>query len=415
MKISGKATKEGTQRYRERHLKNCHQTFFNEVGELTLSSLGIGTYNNRLEDHSLGLVTKAIEESIRSGINMIDSAICYAQEKAECSIRDGIRNLLELGEVSRDELVICTKGGVLPRPKENRADCVEWFAKNYVEPSKFSIDKNDLVNTAYCIHPEYLQDQLDRSLVNLGVETIDIYYIHNPEIQLLRFVPDVFYDQLRKAFEVMEDAVASGKIGAYGLATWRGFRVSPTSKRYLDLQKIKSIAQEVAAKRNKKDKLQFIQLPINMIMLEALVLPNQKIDGEAVSILEAASRLGIFPIASNSIDRRRLNKKIPKRIISAFDSNLHTDFQRKLQFTRSTPNLYSALVGMTKVEHVKQNLALKNVSSMERKKFFKITHSIEKSLFFHYSFRIFSHYIKTLSLDGVTKIGKNRSNLSNIK
>ncbi|MEL4895230.1 aldo/keto reductase [Crocosphaera sp. Alani8] len=396
MKISGKATKEGTQRYRERHLKNCHQTFFNEVGELTLSSLGIGTYNNRLEDHSLGLVTKAIEESIRSGINMIDSAICYAQEKAECSIRDGIRNLLELGEVSRDELVICTKGGVLPHPKENHVECVEWFAQNYVEPSRFSIDENDLVNTAYCMHPEYLQDQLDRSLVNLGVETIDIYYIHNPEVQLLKFAPDVFYDQLRKAFEVMEDAVASGKIGAYGLATWRGFRLSPTSKRYLDLQKIKSIAQEVAATRNKKDKFQFIQLPINMIMLEALVLPTQKIDGEAVSILEAASRLNIFPVASNSIDRQRLNKKVPKHIFSDFDNNLKTDYQRKLQYTRSTPHLSSALVGMTKMEHVRENLALKKISSIEKKKFFKITRLIERSLLFHHSFKTFFHYITTI-------------------
>jgi len=30
------------------------------------------------------------------------------------------------------------------------------------------------------IHPYFLEDQLNRSLKNLGLATIDIYYLHNP-------------------------------------------------------------------------------------------------------------------------------------------------------------------------------------------------------------------------------------------
>jgi predicted aldo/keto reductase-like oxidoreductase len=50
-------------------------------------------------------------------------------------------------------------------------------------------------------------DQLNKSLANLGIETIDVYYIHNPEKQLAKVEPDIFYNQLRTIFEVMEDAV----------------------------------------------------------------------------------------------------------------------------------------------------------------------------------------------------------------
>ena len=391
MMISGKATREGTQRYKERHIKNCHSTFFHEVGELTLSSIGLGTLTPPLNEQIYNLLTKAVEESIRNGVNMIDSSISYAYEQAERRVGEGIRNLIESGEASRDELVICTKGGILPHPTKNR---VEWFAQNYIEPSQFSIKKTDLVGTRYCIHPEYLQDQLDRSLDNLGVETIDIYYIHNPERQLSKFSPDVFYSKLRTAFEVMEDAVASGKIGAYGIATWEGSRLPRTARKYIDLARIKSVAQEAAG--NKEDKLKFIQLPLNMIRLEPLLLPIQTINGKAVSMLEAASHLGIFPVASHSIHKGRIAQRIPEDIISAFDNNFLNDYQRGLQFTRSTPALASALVGMTKLEHIKQNLALKEVSSIEKKNFRNMTHSIEGALFFHYNFRLFSHYIKTI-------------------
>jgi aryl-alcohol dehydrogenase-like predicted oxidoreductase len=65
----------------------------------------------------------------------------------------------------------------------------------------------------------YIQDQLNKSLANLGIQTIDVYYIHNPEKQLAKVEPDIFYNQLRTIFKVMKDAVLVGKIASYGLAT----------------------------------------------------------------------------------------------------------------------------------------------------------------------------------------------------
>ena len=375
MTILGRATKEGTQRYRERHKNHCDPTFFHEAGELIASSIGIGTLIGEPDEHNKGLLTKAIVESVRRGGNLIDSSISYGCQQSERSVGEGIRSLLELKEVSRDELIICTKGGILPHPEKNRAN---WFYQNYVEPSKFSINMKDLVRTRYCIHPEYLQDQIDRSLKNLGLQTIDIYYIHNPERQLLKITPDIFYDKLRAAFEVMEDAVLSGQIAAYGLATWEGFRLPVTSREHLDLAKIKSIAREVAG--NKEDQFRFLQLPLNMTMLEALLLPTQKIEGQSIPVLEAAYRLGIIPVASNSICKAQIAGQIPENINCAFDDNLWTDCQRGLQYTRSAPALATALVGMKTIEHIEENLALMNISSLERKNFQEITDSIVQEL-----------------------------------
>ncbi|GAX38384.1 aldo/keto reductase [Nodularia sp. NIES-3585] len=370
MAIPGKATPEGTRRYKERQ-KNCSPTFFRETGEFIASSIGIGSLIGDADEQTNALVAQAVIESVRRGVNLIDSAISYRCEQGESSVGKGIQRLLELGEASRDELIICTKGGILPYSGTNATD---WFYQNYVEKSNSSIKITDLIGTRYCIHPEYLLDQINRSLTNLGLETIDVYYIHNPERNLTEIAPDIFYEQIRAAFEVMENAVNNGKIAAYGLATWEGFRVSPTSRDHLDLVRLKSIAREVA--KNREDRFRFIQLPLNMAMPEALLTPTQKIEGKEVPVLEAAYHLGIHPIASNSIFQAQVVGQIPQTIALSFGHELSTDCQRALQYTRSAPMLLTALVGMKTIQHIEENLALSTVIPLQRELFQELTYSI---------------------------------------
>ncbi|MBR8835863.1 MAG: aldo/keto reductase [Stigonema ocellatum SAG 48.90 = DSM 106950] len=373
--LLGRATAEGTRCYRERHRKDCVPDHFREAGELIASSIGIGTYLGELNEQTNVLLTEAVVESVRRGVNLIDSSINYRYQLSERCVGKGVERLVESAEVSRDELIICTKGGFLPHQNQNQAD---WFYQHYVEPSNSEINMTDLVANEHCIHPEFLRDQLDCSLINLGLQTIDVYYIHNPEIQLCEVAPEEFYNRLRAAFKFMEDAADAGKIAAYGLATWNGLRIPSTSKDHLDLARAKSLAQEVTL--NKADRFRFIQFPLNMAMPEALVAPTQKIEEEQVPVLEAAYRLGIIPIASNSLCQAQVVGKIPENIASAFGDDLQTDCQRALQYTRSAPGLLTALVGMKAPEHIEENLALAIVTPLGRERFQQLTHSIVEVL-----------------------------------
>ncbi len=375
MILQDRATAEGTRRYKERHKKDCLPNHFREAGELIASSIGFGTYLGEADEQTNALVTIAAIESVRRGVNLIDSAINYRSQHSERSVGKGIRHLVESGEASRDELIICTKGGFLPHLNQNQAD---WFYRQYVEPSNSKLNMTDLVAKQHCIHPEFLLEQLNCSLTNLGVQTIDVYYIHNPEIQLSEVTKETFYNRLRAAFEVMEEAADAGKISAYGLATWDGLRVPPTDHDHLDLARAKSLAQEVAG--NKEDRFRFIQFPLNMAMPEALVAPTQKVGEEQVPLLEAAYRLGIIPIASNSLCQAQVVGKIPENIASAFGNDLRTDCQRALQYTRSAPGLLTALVGMKALEHIEENLTLTTVSPLGRENFQELTYSIVELL-----------------------------------
>src|SRR5687768_13054760 len=90
--------------------------------------------------------------------------------------------------------------------------------------------------------PSYLQSQIDQSLVNLGISTIDVYYIHNPESQLGSVSRAEFEARLRSAFELLERNITEGRIKMYGVATWSGFRVPSDDPGHLSLERLVQMA-----------------------------------------------------------------------------------------------------------------------------------------------------------------------------
>src|SRR5258708_34376894 len=91
--------------------------------------------------------------------------------------------------------------------------------------------------------PKYIGTMLDLSRKNLNLETIDIYYIHNPETQLEAIDRKEFLARIAKIFEFLEGAVANEKIGVYGTGTWNGFRAAPTERGWLSLDELRRIAR----------------------------------------------------------------------------------------------------------------------------------------------------------------------------
>lgn len=193
--------------------------------------------------------------------------------------------------------------------------------------------------------PAYLQHQLDQSLKNLRVSSVDVYYVHNPESQLGYVSEAEFYHRLQSAFERLEQNRGDGKLRYYGAATWNGFRVPPNARDYHSLERMVELASQVGGANHG---FRFIQLPINLAM------------AEGIDVAERAEALGVIAIASASLLQGRVARKLPDEIRIPLGS-LPTDAQTAIQFVRSAPGVTTALVGMSSVEHVEENLALAQV------------------------------------------------------
>ena len=363
--ISGYATPGGTEAYGGRVARAVSEHFRSFEGS-RLSSVGIGTYLGQEDAATDRRYRDAAMRALELGANLIDSAINYRHQRSERAVGEALAQLIGSGRLSREEVVVATKGGFIPFDGAVPADVKAYFTETYLGPG--ILRPGDVAAGCHAMTPRYLADQLDRSRRNLGLETVDIYYVHNPETQLGEVERPEFLRKVREAFAFLESAVQDGRIRCYGMATWNGYRQPPTANDYLSLAEMVDAARAVGGERHH---FKVIQLPYNLAMTEAFTRANQTVDGETVSALEAARRLGIYAVASASVYQGQLTRRLPP-VIQQYLPGLSTDAQRALQFVRSTPGIGSALVGMREVSHVEENLEVAKLPPMPWSEFQRI-------------------------------------------
>jgi aryl-alcohol dehydrogenase-like predicted oxidoreductase len=361
MTISGHASSDGTIRYASR-FPNAATNHFRNQQTLTLSSIGIGTYLGNPTEATDESYTNAVVRAVQLGANVIDSAANYRFQRSERSIGRALTKLATEG-FAREELIICTKGGYLPFDGAPPRDVREYVEETFVKPGIASF--HDFVGGSHCMTPGYLQNQLDQSLENMGLDSLDLYYIHNPESQLGHVSEAEFYHRIERSFELLESNRQQGKLKSYGVATWNGFRVSKESREYHSLTRLIEIAEKVGGTAHG---FKFIQLPFNLAMPEALTLLNHEVNGEPATLLEAAEALGVTVVASASMLQGRVAQNLPSSVRLPLGS-LETDAQTAVQFVRSTPGITTALIGMSRTEHVEENLKLVDVAPVDAEDF----------------------------------------------
>ena len=346
----------GTARFQRRFADRFANDFFRPfAGELAASSLGIGTYLGECEDADDIGYAEAIRAALERGINIIDSSINYRCQRSERVVGETLRAAMADGVVKRDEVIICTKGGYVPldtTPPPTRDDYLAYLQHTFVEPG--IVAPEDIVGGGHALSPSFIAHQIKASQANLGVRTLDVYYLHNPEQQLDSVQPARLRTILRRAFALLEERVVSGDIGCYGCATWNGLRTPPDARGHLDLSEIVGIARDVGGDDHH---FRIVQLPINLAMSEAIRLPTQRLGGRrVVPLLQATAELGISVVASASLMQPRLTTELPAAVRDSFPS-LATDAQRALAFVRSLPGVTCALAGMRSLAHVDENVA----------------------------------------------------------
>src|SRR5690348_12996922 len=154
-----------------------------------VSSIGIGTYLGECTPDDDSGYTDTIEAALLSGVNLIDTAINYRCQRSERAVGAALKRAIERG-MPRDAIVVATKGGFLPledSPPASRDDYREYLKREFFSLGVLTPD--DVVAGGHSLVPSFLRYAIQRSRTNLGVDSIDLYYLHNPEQQLAAVSP----------------------------------------------------------------------------------------------------------------------------------------------------------------------------------------------------------------------------------
>jgi len=345
------ATRDGTWAYRDRFDGAFARTYFRRFADCVVSSIGLGTYLGDADAATDERYRETVRRAVESGVNVLDTAANYRYGRSERAVGAGLR---EAG-VDREHILVATKGGFVPFEGERPDDPAAYVTERFIETGL--IEPEDLVR-GNCIAPAFLDASLDRSLDRLGLDAVDLYYVHNPETQLESRPREAVYDQLEAAFTRLEERAAAGDLGHYGVATWECFRVPPDHEAFLSLPEVVSRARAASdAAGTEATHFRAVQLPFNVHMADAFTVAAHDAPGGRKSALRFAHDAGLGVFTSASIGQGELARD--GAVPGAVEERLAGDspVQRALNFARSAPGVTCALVGTTTPEHVDENVA----------------------------------------------------------
>ncbi len=331
--------------------------FFKTFRGATVSGIGVGTWMGDLSKETDTRYIETLMHAASRGINVFDTAINYRHMQAERCVGNAVRRLVKSG-IPREALLISTKGGYITHDAAGSLSWDDYVRQEYLEPGLISAEE---MSRGHAVNPRFIRHQIDQSLSNLKLETVDIYYLHNPEEALAGLGAKEFRKLLTKTFAVLEEAVAARKIGCYGLATWDGLRVAKDDPRHLSLATAVAAARDAAG--TGEQHLAVIQLPFNIKDHQALTLPTQKVGRALLPALKAAEALGLYVMTSASVMQ---GAQIPEADESPLRAAApgYSLITAALQVSRSTQGVGTALVGMRRIHSVEEALAVAHMPAV---------------------------------------------------
>mmetsp|Transcript_7834 Transcript_7834/g.11447 ORF Transcript_7834/g.11447 Transcript_7834/m.11447 type:complete len:487 (+) Transcript_7834:82-1542(+) len=370
----------------------AHKDSFREAptGQI-LSTIGMGTYIGDKDDRTDNLVADAIVQSVNAGVNVIDSASNYRGGKGEISVGMALRRLFSNEEsnaiddepttprrrFSRSEIFISTKAGFVSSK--------ELFKR----AMKKGANKADFGGGGkHCIAPACLEASLDISLERMGIQTVDLFYLHNVAEKRDSEVASQaeLLDMIQRAFVHLEKERDLGRIRYYGLATFsKSFRLPPGQPGALDVFDVVNVARKakgcdilpsafVAKNDPNEDVLtcdhgfRYIQLPVSPASFPEMYTKSWQSKGFE-TLADAASRYKVGLFSSKSLGReppKCLDLSTRGTSLALMSKN---EKARILDITRSSPGLLSALVGHKTPAHVRANLDVMAISPLTTNEF----------------------------------------------
>jgi aryl-alcohol dehydrogenase-like predicted oxidoreductase len=234
-----------------------------QVSELCLGAMMFGQFGTRDHDESVRIIQQALD----GGINFIDTADVYSQGESEEIVAKAIAG-------RRDDLVIATKfTGRMGEGRNRRGGSRRW-----------------------------IMQECEASLRRLGLDHIDLYQMHRPDI----------HTDIDETLGALSDLVHQGKIRMFGSSTFPASEI---------------VEAQWTAERRGRERFVCEQPPYSLLVrgIEAEVLPTCERYGMGVIVwsplaggwLSGRWRQGATEITSSRASR------LPERYDLSLPGNQH--------------------------------------------------------------------------------------------
>ncbi|MEC9464531.1 MAG: aldo/keto reductase, partial [Myxococcota bacterium] len=286
--LPGHATPDAT---RQKAQQAFDSNAINTLGQTNLSVTPVSFGSYRLIDE-VPAHEEALELALSEGINLIDTSTTYTDGRSERLIGRVLRKLIHREQLERSQVVVVSKIGYLQGENLRNAVAREPSYEDVVEYHE---------ELWHCIHPNLLQEHLTASLQRLGLETLDVCLLHNPEYFLIHTervgggtrpaLEAEMQRRIEEAFKQFELERKNGRIRFYGVSS-NTFVDKQASFTTLSVSALMEIAHRVGGEEHG---FRVIQLPMNLLEAGATASRNTGVNNAETPLEYAKSQdLGVL-------------------------------------------------------------------------------------------------------------------------
>ena len=300
-----KASIEGTKKYFQKDKRShLEPTLLGRTG-WSVSPIGFGGYRTTVRS---AVHRDALKHALLNGCNLIDTSTNYADGDSEVLVGQVLGALFDSSQLNRDQVVVVSKVGYVQGTNLVLARDRQVNGVGFPDMVKYTDD------CWHCISPEFLEDQITRSLERLQLKTIDVLLLHNPEYYLkTEGDHSVYYERIRRAFEHLEKEVQRGRIQYYGISS-NTFPDPKESAEFTSLDTVADLAQTIS----KNHRFAVIQFPFNLYEPGAVLEANNL----GKTLLEFANNLNL-----GTLINRPLNSFHEDHLVRLADFDAPREFQ----------------------------------------------------------------------------------------
>ncbi len=295
---------------------------YRKVGKsgLKISEIALGSWLTFGGSVEAEIANKCLTAAVEQGINFIDSAEIYAHGEAE----KVIGKWLQEGAIDRKNLVISSK--------------VFWPMSEDI--NRWGLSRKNILNA------------IEGTLERLGVDYIDIYYMHRYD----------YTTPIKETIEVLDDLIRSGKVLYWGTSVWTAAQ----------LERVNAVAKDLKAHRP------IVEQPLyNMFnrFIELEIMSIVKTHGMGLTVwsplaqgLLTGKYLEGIPKGSRGEKSESIKKLLTEENLSKLQqlAGIAEELgiklnQLALAWILRRPEISAAIIGATKPEHVIENAQASDV------------------------------------------------------
>jgi hypothetical protein len=161
---SGRATLDGTADFAARLAARTATGHFRRLGNLTVSSIGIGTYLGPADEPTDLSYQASVVRALEVGLNVIDTASNYRHQRSERAVGRGLIEAIERGIARREEVVVASKAGFLPFDGARPADPRAYIQQAFIDAGLMEWD--DVVAGCHSLAPASLREQIEGTVLD---------------------------------------------------------------------------------------------------------------------------------------------------------------------------------------------------------------------------------------------------------